>query len=267
MKVVKVDLPVDSEVHLYLVGDEHAGTKYHAEKELQKMVQAIKDDPVARWIGMGDSCDFITPSDPRWDSGGIPSWVHPDNIALDQANYYCDIMAPIADKCDGKLYGNHEDSIRSHSHIDVQKYICEKLGVKDLEYTSWVRYQMHPTKTQSVSVDAVLTHGSGTAVTRGAKLIRLERWMNDFDADIYGHGHVHDVILHAGSPYLRLDRGGKLKQKRKVGAMTGCYFRTYTQDVAPSYGEKRNFPPVVIGSPVFTISFDNFGAYSVSVSA
>jgi len=252
---------------LYLVGDEHTGTKYHSERELAKTVKTIEADPVARWIGMGDACDFISPSDPRWDGGAICDWVSPDNIALDEANYYCDVMAPIASKCDGKLGGNHEYDIRKHSHVDVQKYICEKLGVRDLSYQAWVRYVLQPTKTQRVVVDAVVSHGSGCAITRGAKMNRLERLMGAYDAQIFGHGHVHDVILHAGSPYLFLTRDGKVKQRRKVGAMTGCYFRTYTQGVESSYGERRGYPPNILGSPMFTIRIDSEGTPTVSVTA
>jgi len=254
-------------VHLYLVGDEHTGTKYHSEKELAKTIKAIHDDPAARWLGMGDACDFITPSDPRWDGGSICSWVSPNNIALDQADYYCDVMAPIASKCDGKLEGNHEFEIRKHSHVDVQKYICGKLGITDLSYQAWVRYVFKPTATQKVAVDTVVSHGAGCATTRGAKMNRLERLMGAYDAAIFGHGHVHDVILHAGNPYLYLTRDGKIKQRRKVGAMTGCYFRTYTQDVESSYGERRGFPPNILGSPMFTISIDSQANLSISVTA
>ena len=267
MQVVRVEAPCDSEVHLYLVGDEHIGTRHHAARELAKTIERIKADPVAHWLGMGDKAEFITPSDPRWDGGGICDWVHPDNVALDQCDYYCDVMAPIADKCDGLLWGNHEYEIRQHCHVDVQKYICQKLGVRDLSYQSWVRYVLKPTLTRRIVVDAVVTHGAGVAQTRGAKMNRLERLMGGYDAQIFGHGHVHDVILHPGSPYLFLTRDGKLKQRRKVGAMTGCYFRTYTQGVESSYGERKGLPATILGSPLFTIRVDAEGTPTVSVTA
>jgi hypothetical protein len=266
MRVLKVPAQVEREVHLYLVGDEHSGTKYHAAKDFKETVSRIKNDPLARFIGMGDKCDFITPSDPRWTGGSICEWVSPDNIALDQANYYCDVVAPIADKCDGMLWGNHEYEIKHHSHIDIHKYICEKLNVKDLSFEAWLIYQFYVTKTQMCRVDAVVTHGAGAGITRGAKMNRLERLMDQFGADIFGHGHVHDIITHPGKPYLFVTKDGKLKQKRKVGAMTGCYFRTYTQDVESSYGERKNYPPTLIGTPMFIIQM-NEGDVTISVTA
>ena len=256
MRVLTIEARAAPEVHLYLIGDEHMGTRYHAANEMAKTIKRVQDDPLARWVGMGDKCEFITPSDPRWDGGSIAEWVRPDNIALDQANYYCDILAPIADKCDGLLWGNHEKDIRKHSHINVQEYICKLLGVEDLGFQAWIHYQLEPTKTQRYALDVVVTHGAGGAITRGAKMNRLERLMGAFDAQIFGHGHVHDVILHAGNPYLYRSKQGKLKQRRKVGAMTGCYFRTYTQDAEASYGEQKNYPPTIIGTPMFTIRPD-----------
>jgi hypothetical protein len=267
LRVIKVLAPCDPEVHLYKVGDEHTGTKHHAARELAKTVERIRADPVARWIGMGDKCEFITPSDPRWDGGAICDWVSPDNIAIDQCDYYCDVMAPIADKCDGLLWGNHEYEIRRHSHIDVQKYICKKLGVQDLSFQAWIHYTFKATATQTTGIDVIVTHGAGSARTRGAKMNRLEWLMNAFGGDIFGHGHMHDVILHPGMPYLVVTRDGKLKQKRKMGAVTGCYFRTYTQDVESSYGEQKNYPPTIIGSPMFRIAIDKNANATISVTA
>lgn len=252
-----VDIRVDAhedEVHLYLPGDAHSGTKYHAEHEFARTIQRIRDDPVGRWIDMGDKADFITPSDPRWKCGSIASWVHEDNIALDQGGYYCDVVQPIAPKCDGSIDGNHEDAIRQHCHVNIQQYITDKLGVRNLGFMALIHYTFYVTKTRCYGLDVVVTHGSGAGITRGAKINRLERLMNGFDAQVFGHGHVHEIILHPGMPYLYRAKAGRLKQRRKVGAMTGCFFRTYTQDVEASYGERKNYPPTMIGCPMFVIT-------------
>lgn len=266
MKVAKVDLPKGDEVHLYLVGDTHVGTRYHSTKDFADVIQCIKNDPVARWIGMGDQCECITPSDKRWQGKAICDWVSPDNVAHDQMTYYCDMVAPIADKCDGLLYGNHEDKIRREHHVDIHKNICEKLNVMDLSYMARLRYQFIVTATQRGSVDVLVTHGSGGAVTRAAKLARLERLMQAHSAHIFGHGHCHEIILHPGMPYLDLSQHLKLKNMAKVGAMTGCYFRTYTQDIDSSYGEMANYPPTMIGSPMFTIRLGE-GTTDIKVTA
>jgi len=208
------------------------------------------------WIGMGDKCDFITPGDPRWDVGSIEDWISPDNIAEDQSNWYMDMFSPIKDKCIGLLEGNHEDAIRIHSHVDVQKNICKKLGVANLGYSCFVKFRFRRMRMKAQpdahTIKGFFTHGSGWAVTKGAKLNRLQRVMDAFEADIYAIGHMHDIITD-NKPYLALDANNNIKQREKVGAVTGCWFRTYTQGVRASYGEKRSYAPSAIGCPVFTI--------------
>lgn len=240
--------------HLYTIGDEHGGTKHCSATALQKQVNIIKNDPMALWVDVGDKCEFISPSDPRWDTGVIEDWVHPDNIALDQSNWYCDLFSPIKDKCIGLLEGNHEDAMRIHSHIDVQKYICDKLGVDNLGYSCFIRFIFKRNKSNEAhQFIGYFAHGSGWAVTKGAKLNRLQRVMDAFEADLYAIGHMHDIITDS-KPYLTLDANNNIRQKEKVGAVTGCWFRTYSQGVRASYGEKRGFPPGAIGCPMFTIT-------------
>ena len=241
-------------IHLYTIGDEHGGTKFCAEAKLREKIEQIKNDRVGYWVGMGDKCDFITPSDPRWDVGIIADWVHPDNIAEDQTQWYCDIYKPIAKQCIGLLEGNHEDAIRIHNHVDVQTNICNRLGVPNLGYSAWVRLKLNARGGNTTYiVDAVFTHGAGWAITKGAKMNRLERFMDAFNARIYAMGHIHDIILETSKAYLDLDKNNNIKQRVKVGAITGCWFRAYSKGLRASYAEKRNYPPTEIGCPVFTI--------------
>ena len=202
---------------------------------------------------MGDSCECITPKDKRWDGESTAEWLHPDNIATDQVNHYCELFEPIRDKCLGKLAGNHEQSIKRYNNDNVQKNICDKLGITDLGFSCFMRFVFKRNgSTESHVYTAMFTHGAGGAITAGSKMQRLQRLMDNFDADIVAQGHTHDLITYT-KPYLKLTDNNEIKQRVKVGAMTGCWFRTYTQGVAASYGEQKNYPPVMLGSPTFEI--------------
>ncbi len=254
MQVTKVTLDFTRPdiYHLYAFGDLHAGTKHFSESEAKKTIKKIKDDPLARWVDMGDACEFIAPSDPRWDGGAIADWVKPDNVALNESDYYISLVESIKDKCLGKIEGNHEVTLKRHYHIDVQDYICKSLGVTNLGYSAFIRMDFRRGGKTAYNIVGYFTHGAGCAITKGAKVNRLERVMDSFSADLYAHGHVHDLITNTKS-YLYLTDENKIVQKVKVGAMTGCYFRTYSQNVPASYGEIKNYPPTAIGSPCFTI--------------
>ena len=243
-------------IKIYPLGDMHLGTKHCVEDSLRKKIDIIKNDPLAYWIDMGDSAEFIVPSDPRWDSGGISDWVEPDNLATSQVNHYCNLLDPIKSKCIGKLKGNHEDAIQHHNHDNVQKNICDNLGVTDLDYSCFIKFVFKRKNSATVNVvTSMFTHGAGGAITAGAKLTRLQRLMDNFEADIVAQGHTHDLIIYE-KPYLTVDNTNKIKHKLRVGAMTGCWFGTYTQDVSSSYGERKNYPPTTLGCPCFEITPD-----------
>ena len=246
----------DREFRLYPIGDIHAGTKHCVESDLRKTIVEIQNNSHALWIGMGDYGEFISPNDPRWDSLSIADWLkdNQDNIAEEQTKWLVNILAPIRGKCLGLLEGNHEDSHRRFSKVYVQKNICDRLELQNLGYSCWVRLRFARKNSNEHHVyKCVFSHGSGWAITPGAKMARLQRFMNAFDARIYGHGHMHDIITHT-VPYLELSDSNIIRQKERVGAVTGCWFRTYTQGVASSYGEKKNYPPTSLGCPVFTIN-------------
>lgn len=245
----------DGEYLLYPLGDIHLGTKHCTESDAQKIITEIKDNPQAFWIGMGDYGEFITPNDKRWDSKSIADWLvgEEDNIAEAQTDRIEKLLTPIADKCIGLIEGNHEEDIRRYLHVDVHKNLCKRLDLTNLYHSTWVRLRFErENSSERHMFKCVFTHGSGWAITPGAKMNRLQRFMNAFDARIYGHGHMHDIITHT-VPYLDLSDTNIIHQKERVGAVTGCWFRTYSQGVAASYGERKNYPPTSLGCPRFVI--------------
>ena len=257
MQVIEktIDYTRSDEFRLYPLGDIHIGTKHCTESDVQKVINEIKDDPGAIWVGMGDYGEFITPSDKRWDSQSIAEWLQgkQDNIAEEQTKRLVSLLSPIADKCIGLLEGNHEDTIRRYLHIDVQTNLCDRLELENLGYSAWIRLRFARENSNERHVyKCVFSHGAGWAITPGAKMNRLQRFMNSFDARIYGMGHMHDIITHT-VPYLELSDANLIKQKERVGAITGCWFKTYSQGVAASYGEKKSYPPTSLGCPVFVI--------------
>ena len=241
---------------VYPLGDTHIGTKHCTESDIEKIIAEIHNDSQAIWVGMGDYGEFITPNDKRWDSKVVSEWLkdEQDNIPEAQTDYLEKLFSPIKNKCIGLLEGNHEDSIRRFLHVDVQKNLCKRLDVANLGYSAWVKLRFARENSNEHHVyKCVFSHGSGWAITPGAKMNRLQRFMNAFDARVYGMGHMHDIITNS-VPYLELSDSNIIRQKERVGAVTGCWVKAYAQGIAASYGEKRGYPPTSLGCPVFTIN-------------
>ena len=255
----------NSTFHLYAFGDTHLGTIHCVEEHIIRKVQEIKADKNAMWIGMGDYAEFITPTDPRWDSGGIADWVKFDDIGHCQEEKVIEIFSPIKDKCIGLLFGNHEESIHKHSHQDVHKHIYEGLGVPNLGYSCFIHFYFHREHSNERHlIKGCFTHGTGNAITEGAKINNLMRFMKSFTADIYGYGHVHDYIPKSLTRLATTEQG-KITNKVSIGATTGCWFRTYTQGTQASYGEQKCLPPNELCLAMFTIN-PNTGFIDVSRS-
>lgn len=258
-----------STFHLYALGDIHAGTIHCVEHDVKRKVKEIAKDEMALWIGMGDYAEWITPRDKRFDPDqkSIADWVESDNIAHTQEKWLVELFAPIKDKCLGLLYGNHENNIRVFNHNNVHKNICEKLGVTNLGFSCFLRLIFRRGKTHGHLVTGAFIHGSSCAVTEGAKLMALMRWMKSCQADLYGYAHLHDYIPKSLSRLEVRDsaEGPKIKGYVAVGATTGAWFKTYTQGIIASYGEQKAYPPTEICCAMYTIN-PNTGLLDVNKS-
>jgi hypothetical protein len=248
---------------LYMIGDIHGGTIHCVEDDIKAKLSEIHKDKNALWLGTGDYGEFILPGDKRFDPSqkAIPEWVEKDNIAESQRRWVVNLFKPSKEQCVGLLYGNHEENIRKFHNNNIQKNICDDLGVDNLGFSCFLRLFFRRESSRETHVfTGVITHGRSCAVTKGAKLMALRRFMDDFEGDFYAYAHVHDIIIDS-RPYLtasaRSFNQGKIYDREAVGAMTGCWFRTYTQGVIASYGEQKVYPPTTLGCVYFEFDLND----------
>ena len=227
------------------------------ENDLRKKIREVAACPTALVLTGGDLGEFISPRDKRWDDKVIADWLvdDRDNIAEAQTDYIYNLFKPIEpEQWIGALEGNHEDAMRKFGGVDVQKNLCKRLNIINLGHSAWVRLRFCRENSNERHVyHCVFTHGAGWAVTPGAKMNRLNRFMAAFDARIYGMGHMHDIICHT-QPFLELSEASIIRQKERVGAVCGCWFRTYSQGISASYGERKDYSPTSMGCPRFVIN-------------
>jgi len=239
------------EFRIYPLGDIHLGTKHCNEKKIRSLVDEIKNDPHALWIGMGDYAELITPKDPRWDVDVIADWVERSNVAESQRKRALGLFSPIKDKCIGLLEGNHEVSIRLHNYQDIYLDLCRDLDVTPLGFSAFVYFKFHRGRNIH-SFKGVFRHGAGAPQTEGGIIMNLKKLMDGFEADLYCQGHVHAIKTNT-IPILTLNDALKIKARRRVGAISGSWFETYTQGVRASYAEIKGYSPNAIGCPHFVI--------------
>jgi hypothetical protein len=259
---------------IWAVADLHLGNRSCNKKLIQQDLDAIKNDPYAFWVGIGDYADFISPGDKRFD----PTTISQDIAIKDlgqlgsiMVHNVRDLFAPIAHKCLGLGFGNHEKKyFVGKEQEDLHHWLCAELGVRNLGYSAFYdvafvrchKGEPRLSKTNGVNGKGSALqlkkrffqhHGCGHAVTPGGKLNKLLQFMWGFGpADITLVAHVHDQTV------KRLDVLGansdctKQKVHKRIGLITGGYLQAYAPGQT-SYAEMAGYLPTVMGSVYITI--------------
>lgn len=238
------------------MGDIHAGTKACEEHKLNKIIETIKKTPDCYWIGMGDYAEFINYSDKRFQPSILADWLKLkdlENLAKSQADWIIDKLKPIAKKCVGLLYGNHEETIKLKYHQDIHQYICVSLGLRSLEWACLMNLFFRPKNGSAYMLKMKAEHGHGGGYYSGGQINRAIMKSGECEADIYCSGHVHKKLgtieVMIGSTDTENPTS---KEKPKAVIITGSYLRTFTPGIT-TYAEKFGMKPVALGSPYLDV--------------
>lgn len=240
------------------LGDVHIGHAACDEELLRRRVQEIKEQ---QWyfIGMGDYCDFIPVRDARFSLDGLADWIevsHLGDLVSHQRDRFLEFVAPIADRCLALVCGNHERKILDYYERDVYKEIAEglrRLGGLDpsvpleLGVGGWLRLRFYRSKEGSrrsgvCTVRLIAHHGFTGGRLAGGKALNMQRWLWTHDADVILFGHSHNTSIQVEAVEY-LDRAGKVKYHRRVGAYTGTFLKTSVTG-KESYAERKGYLPV-----------------------
>ncbi len=259
------------EITIWSISDMHLGNRGVAKDRLFQDIEAIRSDPNAFWLCTGDYGDYISQKDrKRFDPRVIDREIIdlPDLVNLGQVitEYVYELLKPIASKCLGIGYGNHEEYYgTTYEQSGLHGWLCKELGVSNLGYSAMfhLRFVRYPrikaprliTNLNELPKSAagtrrsltVLTHhGAGHATTKGGKVNRLEKFASISDADLIFVGHSHDPIPLA-MPVLSLDQSGcTIRERKRLVMMAGSYLRTYARGAA-GYGERHGYSTVPLG--------------------
>lgn len=144
---------------------------------------------------------------------------------------FVEIAMPMRHRVLGYVGGNHE-SRTSKTFGEAGSIIATLLGIP---YSSGIQlvdinFGLH--KPFRVS----LWHGTGSAKTKGAKLMMLHRFMGQGDSQLYLVGHLHDVVL--TYDWRQSRRGDDIYLEKIAGVMSSSF-----QDFWGGYAERAGLTP------------------------
>ena len=256
-KVIEVESVADT-FEIYPIGDVHIGAYNCAEKHFKAFVAYIKDRPNAYWVGGGDYCNLITPSDVcRYDVRAMANCIFTGSamnikealmdISKQERERFVEMVEPIKDKCIGLIEGNHEYSIMKHANNGHHWVMCDELGVPSLTDCAFIRFRTKQIITNAgSSVTMFILHGMGGGRTPGAEPNHLARLAGWNDSDIILRGHSHTFRIEPSEPRLYIPHKGALPdecmQREVFKGNWGCWLKSYA--VGPStYDSRANYPP------------------------
>lgn len=258
----------DAEFKIFAVADQHFTNRAVSWDVIHRDIALIKNDPYAIWLEVGDYADWHLPSHPYFDAEAFDQGF-PVNQLTKYAAYVSgiitDLYLPIAPKCLGWAYGNHDHNyfIR-HNQIDVHEAICEKLDVPNLRYAGWMyvyfiqddeapvkpqmTFSLQPPKKYDAAIRIYAFHGKGAASTPGGKMNALRDVVNTVvNSDLIVTAHLHEQLM---KPFMRIspdENCCKPVAYTTMALITGTYLRNYQPDHT-SYGEKKAYPVTTLGA-------------------
>ena len=238
--------------HLWHLTDFHLGSIACDEKALKATIAQIADDPFAIWTGGGDFCEFINPTDRRFDPIEVADWITVADladIALAQCNHTIGLLKPIADKCLGSIMGNHDEYITRTHYRNPHSYICGALGIPDLGGDgAFINLRFKRAGGSIRSYRIALLHGWGGGRQPGGKMNKLRDALAAYDADIILLGHLHVRYRLAAMTYSCTKH--RIVTKKRLAVIGGAYLD------GAGYAVRAGYPPAELGGVMISITPD-----------
>jgi hypothetical protein len=227
-----------TQIRLYPLGDWHFGSPQCHETFIQKVVDTIKSDKDAYWVGMGDLMEnAIVGSKGDTYTQTVPP--------REQMDYICDILAPISNKGLFVIAGNHEQRTMRVVGIIPEQYFSVKLGIPYLGFSCLANLSMNKARTPK-SFNCYFHHNYGGGYTPGGKVNRAEalrKIVPTADAIFSGHFHTTSRV-----PVTWYDCGDKQVLKK-----TGYDYITGSALMwDESYAEEKGKPASTVEHIVVT---------------
>ncbi len=254
-RTVQLDARSGEPWRIYVISDTHIGDANCDELALRSYIERIHDDPHGRLVITGDLISAIGKGDKRLDLSSLADWVLErkrdigslQDILGVQADQAANWLAPVANRLDGMVSGNHESKPRAWYGRDIMGEIAKTLGCADayLGAYGWLTHSYTVTATQRRRLDVLLHHGISAGRTVGPQANMLEQVLLDNDCDIAISGHSHKTVIHSVPQVRRDPKSGAIVERQRWAIIAGTFQRTPTG--ADLWADERRLRPARIG--------------------
>lgn len=256
---VRIDHKHGESFTVYPLGDIHFGSANCDTHLFDETILAIRSDPRALVIGLGDMIESIAPNDKRWEAGGVDEKVidlaNQDRIGDVYVEKLANRLRPIADKFIAYGDGNHELTFKKYYYTNLSMRVLEAIGRPEI-YTKWAcltRLSFKNENNEGAGLRIFHHHGWQGGRLDGAKVNESRRLMAYVDADIYLTGHSHSKFIVPQTRLATNQSFTKISAQAVYVAHTGSFVRTLQQGHV-GYAERAGYPPTTLGTVRFVVT-------------
>lgn len=236
---VEID-KLDESWWLCPIGDLHAFSHLHANDSwlrLRKDIRKLARSGRVFGIGMGDYCEFNSPSE-----RALIEAAH-ESTVLRTRDVYRIMSDRISEELEstrlrwlGLIEGHHFGDMGVET---TTEYMCRKLKCNYLSAITMYRLLFVYGK-EECSVDICAYHGTGNARLYGGSLNKVQYMAEDFIANIYLMGHDHKIVGAANEQLAFTKIGGvpNVIAHPHLYVRTGGMMKGFVKDM-PSYVTQR----------------------------
>lgn len=234
----------DRELHLYPLVCWHIGSHQSDPGFIAGMIQRVYEDPVGRWIYMGDGGECAT----KVSKGDVYSQLlNP----TEQQNRIVELLKPVRDKGLFGIKGNHGNRIYKETGLDFDETLCAKLGIPYLGVAAYWHLKLRSGSEHPAYFSIYTHHGVDSGVTAASKVTKGQVFDRTFIADSILTAHSHIAVDLPPRYYATLADPRNVKDPIRWSAtyeyICGCAYDSRT-----GYAEDKGYPPLLPAHLIIT---------------
>lgn len=218
-----------SAFRLYPLVCMHLGAPQCDVQFLREHIRRIAEDPIGRWVYMGDGGECVT----KYSKGDVYGQLMSPQLQLEAL---MDFLAPIKSKALFGIRGNHGHRVYKETGLSFDHTLCSRLGIPYLGVGTF----MHVVVNRSV-YDTYFHHGTDSGISLRAKIAAAESFGRFVNADAIFTAHSHVAMKLTPAALQEADaNGGKARTRMRQQYICGCAYDSRT-----GYAEDKGYPPLL----------------------
>ena len=218
----------DGPIRIYPLVCMHLGARQCDYRFLQEHIKRIADDPLARWVYMGDGGEVVT----KHSKGAVFEQLLSPQAQLEAV---ADLLEPVRDKGLFGIRGNHGHRVYKETGLSFDNTLCYRLGIPFLGVAAMAHFDAGET-----TYTAYFHHGTESGTSLRAKITSAEGLARFINADAIFTAHSHVAMELTPAPLIEADsRNRRLRTKLRHQYICGCAY-----DSREGYAEEKGYSPL-----------------------